>query len=83
VGNITMGLDVGDRFSQLCVVDQDGVVIQEDRIPNDGCRGAACCALRHGGVLPIRTPTSSRWSKRSAGSWYTRYAPARSSSSSP
>src|SRR5438132_1318605 len=28
-----MGLDVGDRFSQLCVVDQDGVVIQEDRIP--------------------------------------------------
>jgi len=32
-----MGLDVGDRFSQLCVVDQDGVVIQEDRIPNDGC----------------------------------------------
>ena len=33
MGNITMGLDVGDRFSQLCVVDQDGVVIQEDRIP--------------------------------------------------
>src|SRR5213080_4386765 len=28
-----MGLDVGDRFSQLGVVDQDGVVIQEDRIP--------------------------------------------------
>ncbi len=33
MGNITMGLDVGDRFSQLGVVDRDGVVIQEDRIP--------------------------------------------------
>src|SRR5258708_22720219 len=39
--------------------------------------------LLHGGVLPMRTPTSSRWVRRSAGSWYTRYSPARSSSSSP
>jgi hypothetical protein len=31
----------------------------------------------------VRTPTSSRWRSRSAGSWYTRYAPARSSSSWP
>jgi transposase len=36
--NITIGLDVGDRFSQLCMVDHDGVVVQEDRIPTT--RGA-------------------------------------------
>src|SRR5437762_14273921 len=28
-----MGLEVGDRFSQLGVVDQDGVAIEEGRIP--------------------------------------------------
>jgi transposase len=33
MGNITIGLDVGDRFSQLCGVNQDGVIVTEERIP--------------------------------------------------
>lgn len=31
--NITIGLDVGDRWSQVCAVDADGAVVQEGRIP--------------------------------------------------
>lgn len=29
---ITIGLDVGDRFSQVCAVDGDGVVVAEERV---------------------------------------------------
>jgi transposase len=38
MGNITIGLDVGDRFSQICAVDQDGAVVREERVPTT--RGA-------------------------------------------
>jgi len=30
---MTVGLDVGDRYSYLCVVDAAGVVVEEGRIP--------------------------------------------------
>jgi len=29
---ITVGLDVGDRFSQVCAIDAEGVVLQESRV---------------------------------------------------
>src|ERR687892_909080 len=32
MSKITVGLDVGDRFSQICAVDAEGVVIQEGRV---------------------------------------------------
>jgi len=31
--DITVGLDLGDRFSHFCVLDEEGAVIEEDRVP--------------------------------------------------
>lgn len=28
----TMGIDVGDRYSHLCLVDDDGEVVERDRV---------------------------------------------------
>jgi len=32
MSKITVGLDVGDRFSQVCAIDAEGVVLQESRV---------------------------------------------------
>ena len=32
MSKITVGLDVGDRFSQVCAIDAEGVVVQESRV---------------------------------------------------
>ena len=29
---MTMGIDVGDRFSHLCLVDNEGEVVERDRV---------------------------------------------------
>lgn len=31
-GNLTIGIDLGDRFSHYCLLDQDGTVIEEGRV---------------------------------------------------
>ena len=32
MSKITVGLDVGDRCSQVCAIDAEGVVLQESRV---------------------------------------------------
>jgi len=31
-GKLTVGLDVGDRYTQICVLDEDGMVMEEGRV---------------------------------------------------
>jgi transposase len=31
-GKLTVGLDVGDRYTQICVLDEDGVILEEGRV---------------------------------------------------
>jgi len=32
VGQLTIGLDLGDRFTHVCVLDPDGEIVEEDRV---------------------------------------------------
>ena len=31
---LTVGLDVGDRYTQVCVLDEDGEIVEEARVTN-------------------------------------------------
>jgi hypothetical protein len=46
MSKLTVGLDVGDRFSQVCAVDADGVLVQEGRVATtrEALPGAATSA---------------------------------------
>jgi transposase len=35
-GSVVIGIDVGDRYSEICVLDQQGVVVQRGRIRTEG-----------------------------------------------
>jgi len=58
--NVVVGLDLGDRFSWLCVLDEDGEVVEEGRIRSTevgfrgwfGGRDAVCVALEVGTHSP-------------------------------
>jgi len=47
---LTIGLDLGDRYSQLCAVDGDGVVVAEERVATT----RTALAARLAGVAPCR-----------------------------
>ncbi len=58
--NVVVGLDLGDRYSWFCVLDEDGEVVEEGRIPSTesglrrwfGARDTACVALEVGTHSP-------------------------------
>ena len=60
VNNVVVGLDLGDRFSWLCVLDGDGEVVEEGRIQSTeaalrrwfGPRESACVAIEVGTHSP-------------------------------
>jgi hypothetical protein len=61
----TAGLDLGDRYSQVCVLDEDGLVVEESRIRTTeagvreyfGARGQLRVAVEGGGdALAVGEP---------------------------
>lgn len=64
-GRITIGIDLGDRFSHCCVLDTDGEVLTEGRV-----RSTPEAMARHFQELPscriaIEVGAHSRWLSRS------------------
>jgi transposase len=47
---LTIGIDLGDRHSHLCVLDGSGAVVEESRMPTN----ASSFRLRFGGCAPAR-----------------------------
>lgn len=58
---LTIGIDLGDRWSHVCVLDEQGEVLEESRIPTT----RKALAARFGGALAsrvvIETGTHSNW----------------------
>lgn len=58
---VTIGIDLGDRWSHVCVLDEQGEVLEESRIPTTH----KALSARFGGVPPARfvieTGTHSNW----------------------
>ena len=66
---ITVGLDVGDRSIELCILDSDGEVQERSRLPNR----MAALQVRFQGSAPMRvvleTGKHSPWISRALESW--------------
>lgn len=60
VSNVVIGLDLGDRYSQLCALDAEGIVVEEARVQTTQVavrtwfegRGSVCVALEVGTHSP-------------------------------
>ena len=61
---LTVGLDLGDRYIQVCVLDEDGEIVEESRIPTK----PAALSRRFGACEPLRivleAGTHSPWVSR-------------------
>jgi transposase len=61
---LTVGLDVGDRYVQVCVLDAAGEIVEESRLPTK----AAALERRFSGIEPVRmvleAGTHSPWLSR-------------------
>lgn len=60
----TIGLDLGDRFSRWCGIDQDGKVVAEDRVSTTTPAMAKLFALLGRKRIAIETGTHSPWVSR-------------------
>jgi len=75
---VTVGIDLGDRFSHYCVVNQDGEVIEEGRIATTtaamerhfGGELKMRIALKCGTHSPVGKSILARFGARSMGSEY-------------
>jgi transposase len=64
VGVATIGLDLGDRFSQFCAVDVDGNTVQEGRVPTSAVGLRQYFGRRTPVTVAIETGTHSPWVSR-------------------
>ena len=55
---MTIGIDLGDKWSRVCVLDEHGEICEEGRIATT--TDAICPVCRYGSVLARRSPTASQ-----------------------
>ncbi len=61
---LTIGLDLGDRFTQLCAVDAHGQVVATDRVrTTPAALERQCAALPHCRIV-LEVGTHSPWASR-------------------
>lgn len=61
---VTYGIDLGDEYSQLCVLDDDGEVIEEGRIRTSEAVFRKRFAARERGMVVMEAGTHSPWLSR-------------------
>lgn len=64
MSKLTVGLDLGDRFSQLCVLDADGEVLQEARVRTTEAQFHRWCAALGPARVALEVGTHSPWVSR-------------------
>lgn len=62
--NVVVGLDLGDRYSWLCVLDEDGVVVEEGRIQTTQAALRRWFGVRATARVAIEVGTHSPWVSR-------------------
>ncbi len=60
----TIGIDLGDRFSRWCGIDQDGIVVAEDRVSTTQPAMTKLFSLLGRKRVAIETGTHSPWVSR-------------------
>jgi transposase len=60
-GNLTIGLDLGDKKSHYCVLDKDGMVIEESSIPTDPASMEKHFRKYPSSLVALEVSTHSRW----------------------
>jgi len=60
-GNLTIGLDLGDKKSHYCVLDKDGMVMEESSIPTDPASMEKHFRKYPSSLVALEVSTHSRW----------------------
>jgi transposase len=61
IGSIAIGMDIGDRHSDICVLDADGEVVQQTRIPTTRKAVRRFFETAEPGRVAIEVGTHSNW----------------------
>ena len=61
---LTVGLDMGDRFTQVCVIDEDGEVMEEGRVTSTPRAFQQRFAAMPPARLVLEAGTHSLWASR-------------------
>ncbi len=64
ISTVTYGIDLGDEYSQLCVLDDDGEVVEEGRIRTSEEALRNRFASRERGLVVMEAGTHSPWVSR-------------------
>lgn len=60
-GGMTIGLDLGDKWSQLCVLDAGGEVVEEGRVPTTDSAMRKCFRSRAAARVALEVGSHCRW----------------------
>ena len=66
---MTLGIDLGDEYSQVCVLDAEGEVIEEGRIRTTEAAFERRVAGLEGSLAVIEVGTHSPWVSRLLAEW--------------
>lgn len=64
MSKLTMGLDLGDRYSQVCAVDAEGVVVREARVVTTAAALVAACPAGVSCRVVVESGTHASWVSR-------------------
>jgi len=70
--DLAIGIDVGDRFSEICVLDRDGAVASQTRLRTTQAALREYFSSHSPARVALETGTHSGWISRLATTWDTR-----------